>query len=590
MPRPCPTCHQVLPPGVSTCPRDGTVLPPLRRPAVLSYFDLSSQGTYVGPEPDPRDETPREAAAGEESGTEATTIRDPLIGMMLDHYQVMERIGAGGMGVVYRALQPVIGKEVAVKVLKPHLAEDPVAMKRLLEEARAVNAIRHRGIIDIFGFGQLDSGQQYVVMELLHGQALDEVLHQKGRLPAAEAGQILDEMLSALSAAHGAGVIHRDLKPNNIFLVSQPGAPPFAKLLDFGLVKRQGLTRPDAEQTKTNMTVGTPEYIAPEQARGAPVDARTDLYSVGVIAFEMLSCERPFREATPMGYLLAHTGKAPPRLESLVPDVFPALAEWVARLLEKDPAKRPANAEQARARLTQALLPVDAAPRYRVTGARAMLVYPEPRATPQDGAPETPSAPPTDELPAAPERVAPDTLQVSTVQTQGRFPRWPIALGAVVLLAAGGVAVTAAVRGSGAAPESPAVAPPAVNPIKLEAEAPEPEVTPPPAPRPEPVLAALEVDPIAEPRRVSPAAAAHPPRKAQPAAMSLERERAAVLERLGLLVKKAQTSKEGAPDTLALGLLAKARLSAQQARTSAELEKVSATVEKIKANYIERRP
>ncbi|MHB8877246.1 MAG: serine/threonine-protein kinase, partial [Myxococcaceae bacterium] len=257
-------------------PREGAAAAPASRPSVVSYLDLSHQ---AGPAADAESRTViRRVAQGEalegqtpkellpvvdELGSGDTVVRDPLVGAMLDQYRVTGRIGEGGMGVVYRAVQPLIGKEVAVKVLKPHVAEDPDAVKRLLEEARAVNAIRHRGIIDIFGFGQLDSGQQYVVMELLQGQPLDEFILERGRLPPAEVALILDEVLSALGAAHDSGVIHRDLKPNNIFLVSVPGAPRFAKLLDFGLVKRSGAAG-DAAKTRINTTVGTPEYIAPE--------------------------------------------------------------------------------------------------------------------------------------------------------------------------------------------------------------------------------------------------------------------------------------------------------------------------------------
>src|SRR3954468_20094555 len=159
----------------------------------------------------------------------ATPTIDPLIGQQVGEYRIEQRIGIGGMGIVYRGLQPLIDKKVAIKILRPEIADDPDQMKRLLDKARAVTAIHHRGIIDIYGFGQLFDGRQYMVMEHLVGAPLDELIASGRRLSLSETFALLDEVLSALTAAHAAGVIHRDLKPSNIFVARQGDGAQYVK-------------------------------------------------------------------------------------------------------------------------------------------------------------------------------------------------------------------------------------------------------------------------------------------------------------------------------------------------------------------------
>ena len=177
----CPACNKQMPSGMAFCPWDGQALAP-----------ASSSKT-----------------------------RDPLLDTQVGDYVIQEVIGAGGMGVVYRAIQPLIGKKVAIKVLKAEFSGAQELVQRLLVEARAVNAIQHRGIIDIFGFGELPDGRPYVVMELLHGKPLDVFIWERKQVPVNEAVMILDEILAALGAAHRAGIVHRDLKPGNVFLQEQ---------------------------------------------------------------------------------------------------------------------------------------------------------------------------------------------------------------------------------------------------------------------------------------------------------------------------------------------------------------------------------
>ncbi len=301
--------------------------------------------------PAPEDTQPRYPREAPAPAAERVTenAHDPLIGAHLGEYWVQSRIGAGGMGIVYKAVQPVIGRPVAIKVLKPELASDPEQVQRLLSEARAVNAIRHRGIIDVVGFGRFRN-QQYMVMEYLEGRGLEVLIAERAPLPVPRALDIFDEVLAALEAAHIAGFIHRDLKPSNIFLAEQAGGGQFVKLLDFGLAK-QGTPRTLTAQTRINTMVGTPDYMAPEQARGQPIGPTADLYAAGVVLFEMLTGQLPFEAASAMEMVMRHIEHPPPLPSSRNPAVPPVLDALVMTLLQKDPNLRPRSAEDARAQL-----------------------------------------------------------------------------------------------------------------------------------------------------------------------------------------------------------------------------------------------
>jgi serine/threonine-protein kinase len=319
------------PPARGSAPFAWGEEPPPRSPAVENVQESTGISLMWGEEP---------------------PTRDPLIGMKLGEYELRSRIGVGGMGFVYDGIQPLIGKRVAVKVLRPELAQAPEQVARLLAEARAVNAIRHRGIIDIFGFGQVPDGRQYIVMEFLDGQPLDAYLAEKIKLPPTEALSILDEVLAALGAAHGAGVVHRDLKPSNIFLVREPGGTRYVKLLDFGLAKQgQSGAQTRTAQTRTDMVVGTPEYMAPEQARGQAVGPMTDLYAMGVVTFEMVTGRLPFIGTSPVDLLMKHVDARPPRPSEFVPELPPALDAFILQMLTKDPEARPSSADALRQQL-----------------------------------------------------------------------------------------------------------------------------------------------------------------------------------------------------------------------------------------------
>ncbi|MBL8937396.1 MAG: serine/threonine protein kinase [Archangium sp.] len=270
--------------------------------------------------------------------------RDTLIGQKLQEYIIKERIGVGGMGVVYRAVQALINKEVAIKVLRSDVVTDPRDVDRMLDEARIINSIKHRGIINIFGAGTLDDGRHYLIMELLEGESLEQMMQREGTINAGDAVLILEEVLSALAAAHAAGVVHRDLKPANVFLVKE-GNKVYVKLLDFGLARRQ--------QQNVTRIAGTPDYISPEHARGRPAGPPADLYAFGIMCFHMLTGKLPFTGNTPMEVMEKHVHHEPPVPHEVNPAIPKALSELILKLLGKEPGARP-DANQVKADLRAA--------------------------------------------------------------------------------------------------------------------------------------------------------------------------------------------------------------------------------------------
>jgi serine/threonine-protein kinase len=267
-----------------------------------------------------------------------------LTGKKIGEYELMTRIGIGGMGVVYEGRHPLIGKRVAIKFLLPSFSGDPEAVGRFLSEARAVNAIGHRGIVDIFNFGKLEDGTQYFVMEFLEGRPFDQIVRKESPAPPAMVTRWLEEMCDALGAAHAAGVIHRDIKPSNLFLVETGRTRPYVKVLDFGIAKLGAPKSGTTPQTRQSMVIGTPEYIAPEQAQGRSIGAQTDLYAMGCVAFELLTGRLPFQGENPLDTMFKHVMEPTPRVSSHVPTIPPALDDLVFHLMQKRPEERPENA------------------------------------------------------------------------------------------------------------------------------------------------------------------------------------------------------------------------------------------------------
>src|SRR5262249_18710981 len=218
-------------------------------------------------------------------------------GAPIGEYIAEDKIGEGGTGECWRGHHPVIGKRVAIKLLNRDFVANKEVVTRFIQEARAVNEIRHRGLIDIFSFGELPDGRPYFVMEFLDGKPLSKYIKGKGPLPFGEITDIFGQICRALQAAHDRGIIHRDLKPDNIYLVLEEGAPPFVKVLDFGIAKLAGSGPEGQHLTRTGAIFGTPAYMSPEQCEGAKaVDQRSDIYALGIILFEMITGRTPFSE------------------------------------------------------------------------------------------------------------------------------------------------------------------------------------------------------------------------------------------------------------------------------------------------------
>ena len=281
------------------------------------------------------------------SDVETKTSGEELAtGTEVGGYVIESVLGTGGMGVVYAARQPRIHKRVAIKVLSPAFCGDPAAVARFEQEALLVNEIGHPSIVDAIQFGELPDKRSFIVMELLQGESLGTRL-ERGPLTASETVEILDTVCDGLAAAHEKGVIHRDLKPDNIFLVDSRGKKG-VKLLDFGLAKlagKGGDTGLGIHKTKSGILVGTPAYMSPEQARGKPVDARTDIYALGVLAYKMLTGALPFKAENAMDLIVMHLNAPPPPPQKLVPDTPPELSRLVVRMMAKQPEQRPSLAE-----------------------------------------------------------------------------------------------------------------------------------------------------------------------------------------------------------------------------------------------------
>jgi len=274
-----------------------------------------------------------------------------VIGKTVGNYKILAQIGEGGMGAVFLAEHPLIGKKVAVKVLHAELSRVQDAVSRFFTEARAVNAIGHENIIDIADFGSTPEGETYFIMELLEGDTLAQRMRRTGPMQLPLANEIMTQVCSALSAAHAHGIVHRDLKPDNIFLCQRGGRDTFVKVLDFGIAKLI-VDTPGSAKTRTGVVIGTPHYMSPEQCTGKGIiDARSDIYSVGLILYEMLTGRLPFEAESFAELLVAHLTQAPTPPRALnygIPDYVQTV---ILRCLEKDRDKRYSTIDEVSAAL-----------------------------------------------------------------------------------------------------------------------------------------------------------------------------------------------------------------------------------------------
>jgi serine/threonine-protein kinase len=362
---------------------------------------------------------------------------DPAFGR-LGSFRLVERLGDGGMGAVYRAVHERLGRVVAIKLLHRDLTSDRGLVGRFFAEARAANTVRHEHVVEVYDF--VESGDDvYFVMEYLKGHDLHDAIHRHtlgpGGMAPERAVGILEQVAAALQATHARSIVHRDLKPENVFLSEKDGRPDFVKVFDFGVAK---LDRPDGRATVEGAILGTPEYMAPEQAAGSAVDGRADIYSLGCIAYEMLTRRQIFGGGIQADILRRQIGVMPPPVRTHAPNVPAALDIAVMQALYKDPKKRPQTALAFAESLTRAL-------------GRGL-------ARPDSFRPSNRSTPPSL-----------TRLPTPSLTLRAERPRWrPVALAAAAaVLVAGGLGFAAAKRRNAGAPPPVAAAPVVLRPTPL---------------------------------------------------------------------------------------------------------------------------
>jgi serine/threonine-protein kinase len=286
---------------------------------------------------------------------------DPLIGRTLPGgYVILELVGVGGMGRVYRAEQTTLGRTVAVKIIHPHLVGEENAAARFITEARAASRLNHPNSVGIIDFGKTDDGQLYLVMEFLRGRDLARILSEEGPLSLRRIVDVVRQALAALAEAHSQNIIHRDLKPENVILEPVRSGADFVKVVDFGLAKMR-LAEHQPNITMPGIVCGTPEYMSPEQARGDPLDARSDIYAVGVMLYQMLTGRLPFEAESPTQVVLAHLTEVPKDPRAIAPErQIPApFAELVLKAIAKEPSARFQDADELSEELARTLTLVE---------------------------------------------------------------------------------------------------------------------------------------------------------------------------------------------------------------------------------------
>lgn len=313
--------------------------------------------------------------------------QDPFIGRsILDgQFQILQKIGSGGMGSVYKALQPAMNRLVAVKILHPKLANRKDLVSRFRREARAMSHLTHPNTVKVYVYGELDDGSLYIVMEFLEGKNLNQVVRAEGPMPLERGLPILIQVCSALEEAHKAGIIHRDLKPENIFITQLGGMSDYAKVLDFGLAKvTEREMRPGSViLTQEGMVFGTPEFMSPEQAQGRTLTPASDIYSLAVILYEVLTGKLPFDAKSPMEFIQLHVMTKPIPIAERAPDKsFPPLLWTVlAHALEKRPEDRYGSAAEFAHALQAVLAGATQVPPFPGGPQRPMMPSAHPPAT-----------------------------------------------------------------------------------------------------------------------------------------------------------------------------------------------------------------
>jgi serine/threonine-protein kinase len=279
-------------------------------------------------------------------------VPDPLIGKQVDNgeFIVVDRIGSGGMGSVYKAEQPSMNRMVAIKVLHPRFVTRDDLVARFRREARAMSQLSHPNTARVYKYGALDDGSVYFVMDYLEGRNLAAEVRENGPMPPERALRLMVQVCGALEEAHRAGIVHRDLKPENIFLTLQGGTTDFPKVLDFGLAKMSEKQMGNGSMmfTQQGMVFGTPEFMSPEQAQGEALDHRSDIYSLALILYELITGKLPFDAKTPLDIMKAHVREAPIPLSQRVSGkpFWPELEVVMNKALAKQPTDRYETAAQ----------------------------------------------------------------------------------------------------------------------------------------------------------------------------------------------------------------------------------------------------
>ncbi|MGW2252131.1 protein kinase domain-containing protein [Kitasatospora sp. NPDC001660] len=455
-----------------------------------------------------------------------------MIGRALNgRYELVEILGVGGMATVWRGVDRVLGRQVAVKVLNGGLADDPRFAERFSREAQHAAMLVHPRIVMVFDSG-MDQGSPYIVMELVHGRSLAEVLAQQPQLPVERAVGIAAAVCEALAVAHAAGLVHRDIKPGNIMITDDGGV----KVVDFGIA-RAGSSN---NLTQTAMVLGTAAYLSPEQATASELDGRTDLYAVGCVLSEMLTGETPFTAETPVAIAFKHVSEQPPAPSARRPGLPPALDAAVLRLLAKNPAERPADASAARVELlatVPGLVVGDPTAELLATAAPTQALPPVP-SNQQHTTVLPPQAPAATSL-MAPVPVAPPAPAPARA-TRSRKPLVLGALGVAGLAGVAAIALTAFEPAGNAAARRPAATAPA-------AQAPAPAATTAPGAAPTTAAGPPAATPTV-PRNQPPAAQLNALRQAVAQTQIGGKDRDRQVELLRVLDDAAARLNEGGPD------------------------------------------